>query len=136
MTQSAVTRKSPMKVAIIHNDPTIARDLPVALRAAGHRATVFTAPNDGWDYLKARPDDDALVTRVDFGADTVNGLALAHAARAQNWPRLILFVAAPQWKAAARELGEFLGLGTPIAEIVKFLEDNARPAWSPSNPSA
>jgi DNA-binding response OmpR family regulator len=124
-----------MKVVIIHNDPTIVGDLAAALQARGHRTTVFTAPNDGWDYLKARPDDDALVTRVDFGPDSVNGLALAHVARAQTSPRMILFVGLPQWKTAARELGEFLDLRTPIAAIVEFLEEKARPnAALPSDP--
>jgi hypothetical protein len=134
LTQSAVIQNRPMKVAIIHNDPRIVRDLPNTLRLAGHLTRLFTDPTEGWDYLKARPDDDALVTRADFGADTVNGLALAHVARSQISPPLILFIALPQWAGAARELGEFLELGTPVAEIVSFLKEKVRPGWSPSQP--
>jgi len=120
-----------MKVVIIHNDPTIVRDLPVALRARGHRATVFTVANEGWDYLKSASNDDALVVTVDFGPDKVNGLALAHVAPAQLSPPLILFVALPQWKNDATTLGEFLELGTPASEIVKFLEGRVNLGFGP-----
>jgi len=116
-----------MKVVIIHNDPTIVRDLPPALQARAHQITLFSHPIDGWDYLKARPDDDVLVTAADFGPGSVNGLALAHVARARKSPPLILFVAPPQWRSEAKGLGELLELGTPIPEIVKLLEDKTRP---------
>jgi DNA-binding NtrC family response regulator len=99
----------PALVLVAHDD-TATRELAVAaLNAAGVTAVGFHDPMAALDAIE---EEDCLVrvlvTRVDFGAGRLNGVALTRMVKSKRPGVQILFLALPENRKHAEGIGEFL----------------------------
>jgi DNA-binding NtrC family response regulator len=98
----------PALVLVAHDDaPT--RELAVAaLIAAGVTAVGFHDPMAALDAIETVSHVRVLVTRVDFGAGKLNGVALARMVKGKRPGVQVLFLALPENREHAEGMGEFL----------------------------
>ena len=99
-----------LALVLVAHDDTPTRELAVtALNAAGITAVGFRDPMAALDAIeKDRPQIRVLVTRVDFGAGKLNGVALARMVKSKRPDVQILFLALPKNREHAERIGEFL----------------------------
>jgi DNA-binding NtrC family response regulator len=98
----------PAAVLVVHNEQST-RELAVsALRAAYIEAVGFADPMVALDAIEASSRVRVLVTRVMFGPNKLNGVALARMVRVK-WPGTkVMFVALEEYAPHTEGLGVFL----------------------------
>ena len=100
----------PATVVVVHNEPGL-RELALGtLREAGIEAVGFNDPMAALDAIEADPRVRVLVTRMNFGAGTLNGVALARMLRIKRPCVRTVFVAQRENEEHADGVGEFLAL--------------------------
>jgi DNA-binding NtrC family response regulator len=98
----------PAAVLVVHDERST-RELAVsALRAAFLEAVGFTDPLAALDAIEASSQVRVLVTRVMFGPDQLNGIALARMVRMKRPGIKLVFVAREEYAPHAEGLGVFL----------------------------
>ena len=98
----------PALVLVAHDD-IATRELAVAaLNTAGVTAVGFHDPMAALDAIEGNCLVRVLVTRVDFGAGKLNGVALARMVKSKRPDVQILFLALPKNREHAERIGEFL----------------------------
>jgi DNA-binding NtrC family response regulator len=97
----------PAAVLVVHEQST--RELAVsALRAAYIEAVGFADPMVALDAIEASSRVRVLVTRVMFGPNKLNGVALARMVRVK-WPGTkVMFIALEEYAPHTEGLGVFL----------------------------
>jgi DNA-binding NtrC family response regulator len=98
----------PAAVLVVHDEQST-RELAVsALHAAFLEAVGIADPMAALDAIEASPHIRVLVTRVMFGRDKLNGIALARMILVKR-PRIkVVFVALAEYAPHAEGLGVFL----------------------------
>jgi DNA-binding NtrC family response regulator len=98
----------PAAVLVIHDEQST-RELAVsALHAAFLEAVGFAGPMAALDAIEASSRIRVLVTRVMFGPDKLNGVALARMVRVKRPGIKVVFVAREEYAPHAEGLGVFL----------------------------
>jgi DNA-binding NtrC family response regulator len=98
----------PAAVLVVHDEQNT-RELAVsALRAAFLEAVGFEDPMAALNAIEASSRVRVLVTRVMFGPDKLNGVALARMVRMKRPGTKVLFVAREEYAPHAEGLGVFL----------------------------
>ena len=98
----------PAPVLVVHDEQNT-RELAVsALRAAFLEAVGFEDPMAALNAIEASSLVRVLVTRVMFGPDKLNGVALARMVRMKRPGTKVLFVAREEYAPHAEGLGVFL----------------------------
>jgi CheY-like chemotaxis protein len=98
----------PAAVLVVHDEQNT-RELAVsALRAAFIEAVGFADPMAALDAIQASSHIRVLVTRVMFGPDKLNGIALARMVRVKRPDTRVVFVARNEYAPYAEGLGVFL----------------------------
>ena len=98
----------PAVVLVVHDEQNT-RELAVsALRAAFFEAIGFADPMAALDAIEAEPRVRVLVTRVMFGPDKLNGVALARMVRLKRPGTKVVFVALEEYAPHTEGLGVFL----------------------------
>jgi DNA-binding NtrC family response regulator len=98
----------PAAVLVVHDEQNT-RELAVsALRAAFIEAVGFADPMAALDAIQASSHIRVLVTRVMFGPDKLNGIALARMVRVKRPGTRVVFVARDEYAPYAEGLGVFL----------------------------
>ena len=101
-------RQMPAPVLVVH-DETGTRELALeALRAAGLHAVGFSDPMEALAAIEADSRVRVLVTRINFGTRTLNGLALARMLLAKRRGVKTVFIARAEYEQFAADVGEFL----------------------------
>ena len=103
---------------MVHDEPSFLDPVVASLRAAGHDVAAFADPVLAWEALRLSGEVEILVTRVQFGADKPNGIALARWARERCPAVRILFVALPEFQADVEDLGVLLPRPVSVPEEV------------------
>jgi DNA-binding NtrC family response regulator len=98
----------PAAVIVVHDEPNT-RELAVsALREAFLEAIGFADPMRALDAIEDSSRVRVLVTRVDFGPNKPNGIALARMVRVKRPGTKVVFVARAEYAPHAEGLGVFL----------------------------
>ena len=71
----------PVHIVIVHNDAAFLETVCAALSASGKSVCGYSDAMQALDALEDAATTDVLVTRVDFGRGTLNGVALARMAQ-------------------------------------------------------
>lgn len=101
-------RLMPAPVLVVH-DETGTRELALeALRAAGLHVVGFGDPMEALAAIEADSRVRVLVTRINFGAGKLNGLALARMLLAKRRGVKTVFIARAEYEQFAADVGEFL----------------------------
>jgi DNA-binding response OmpR family regulator len=98
----------PAPVLVAHDDKATRELAVAALIAAGLAAVGFHDPMVALDAVEDDSRVRVLVTRVDFGAGKLNGVALARMLKLKRPDVKILFLALPENRKHAEGMGEFL----------------------------
>jgi len=109
----------PARVVLVHDDSGFNVAATLALTTAGYDVVSFVDPMSAFDALGGARTVEALITRVRFGADRPNGVALARMARWKRPHIRVLFVTRPEFAAQAAGLGDFMAAPATPAEIVE-----------------
>lgn len=91
-------------VLLVHDDPGLLDQFATAVRAAGISARATTSPMTALDILETAVPA-ALVTRIDFGPHTLNGLALGRMARLRHPGLPVIFACYQDWADLPDSLG-------------------------------
>jgi DNA-binding NtrC family response regulator len=122
----------PALVLVAHDD-TATRELAVAaLNAAGVTAVGFHDPMAALDAIEGDSLVRVLVTRVDFGAGKLNGVALARMVRVKRPSLKVLFLALQENRKHAEAMGEFLPMPIDpylLVDAVGRLLKSRRTEW-------
>jgi DNA-binding NtrC family response regulator len=78
---AATTREDGRRVIVVHDDDATRELATNALRDAGYEVTAFSSPMQVLDVMDAATPIRVMVTRVNFGTGTLNGVALARMVR-------------------------------------------------------
>jgi DNA-binding NtrC family response regulator len=92
----------------VHDDDATRELATNALRDAGYEVTAFTSPMQVLDAMDAATPIRVMVTRVNFGTGTLNGVALARMVRRRQPAIKVVLVALHENRGHTTELGEFL----------------------------
>jgi DNA-binding NtrC family response regulator len=113
----------PARIFLVHNEAE-PRELALnALAAAGHVAVGFDDPIKVLDALEANSDICVLVvTRVDFGAGKLNGVALARMVRVKRPGSKCVFAVRPEDHHLAKREGEILRLPVDPSALVEIVD--------------
>jgi DNA-binding NtrC family response regulator len=104
----ATAREDGRRVIVVHDDEATRELATNALRDAGYEVTAFASPMAVLDAMDSPARLRVLVTRVDFGSGTLNGVALARMVRLRQPAIKAVFVALDENRGYTTELGEFL----------------------------
>jgi DNA-binding NtrC family response regulator len=104
----ATAHEDGWRVIVVHDDDAIRELATNALRNAGYEVTAFTSPMQVLDAMDAATRSGVVVTRVDFGAGTLNGVALARMVRLRQPATKVVFVALDENRLHTTDQGEFL----------------------------
>ena len=107
------------RVVVVHDEPSFLDPVVASLRAAGHDVAAFADPVLAWEALRLSGEVEILVTRVQFGADKPNGIALARWARERCPAVRILFVALPDFQPDVGNLGVLLPRPVTVPEVAE-----------------
>jgi DNA-binding NtrC family response regulator len=109
----------PAHIVLVHDNSDFNVAATVALTVAGHGVASFVDPVAAIQALEAARTVEALVTRIRFGPDKPDGFALARTARKMRPDIRVLFVALPEFAAAAVGLGDFIAAPMTPTDIVE-----------------
>jgi DNA-binding NtrC family response regulator len=98
----------PAPVLVVHNEFDTRELALTALRAAGHETAGFENPMTALDAIEANSRVRVLVTGVDFGPGTLNGVALARMVKVKRPGLLAVFVASLEDHPHTERVGDFL----------------------------
>lgn len=98
----------PAPVLVVHQESDAREMLLAAVRAAGYEAAGFDDPLKALDAIEVDSRVRVLVTRMDFGPGTLNGVALARMLRVRKRAVRVIFVGRPRNGRFTDELGEFV----------------------------
>jgi CheY-like chemotaxis protein len=113
----------PAAVVVVHDEPETCEAILRALSEAGLDAVGFTNPMAALDAVETDSELRVLVTRISFGPDKLNGLALyriVHHKRAtlRNQPPRAVFIGRADYREDAEQDGVFLLRGSePLAVV-------------------
>jgi len=111
----------PAPVLVVHNQFDT-RELALAsLRAAGREAIGFENPMTALDAIEADSRVRVLVTGVDFGQGTLNGVALARMVKVKRPGLQAVFVASLEDHPHTERVGEFLSLPLDAQDLVEVV---------------
>lgn len=96
-----------MRVLIVHNDPSILGQLEACVAATSFVVLTAHNPITALDLLDAHPMD-VVITRVDFGPGTLNGVAFARMVRHKGLR--VVFVVSRDWHDLIDDLGDVVRL--------------------------
>jgi DNA-binding NtrC family response regulator len=129
-------------IVVVHDDDATRELATNALSDAGHEVTAFDNPMQVLDAMDGPTRIRVLVTRVDFGAGTLHGAALARMVRVRQPATKVVFVAREENRLHTVDLGEFLPMPLDpqaLADVVGRLPAEPGPAFGgvafPSDPS-
>ena len=106
--ERAVATARGWRAIVVHDDDATRELATNVLRDAGYGVTAFTSPMQVLDTMDAATRIGVVVTRVNFGSGTLNGVALARMVRLRQPATKIVFVALDENRGYTAELGEFL----------------------------
>lgn len=112
----------PAPVIVVHNEDNVRQAAMDALRAAGHECVGFSNPMTALDAIDGGTRARVLVTRVDFGEDTLNGVALARMLKFRRPGVKTVFVARVEYEPHAADAGIFLPLPFNSPGLVAAVE--------------
>jgi DNA-binding NtrC family response regulator len=105
----ATAREDGWRAIVVHDDDATRELATNALRDAGYEVTAFTSPMQALDAMDAATRRiRVVVTRVNFGSGTLNGVALARMVMLRQPATKVVFVALDENRGYTTELGEFL----------------------------
>jgi DNA-binding NtrC family response regulator len=111
----------PAPIIVVHDDDDVRQAAMAALRAARHECAGFAHPMAALDAIEDNSQVRVLVTRVDFGAGALNGVALARMLRSTQRVRVV-FVALPENELHTKGMGVFLPMPLDPPKLVEAVE--------------
>jgi DNA-binding NtrC family response regulator len=90
---TAAGREDGWRAIVVHDDDATRELATNALRDAGYEVTAFASPMQVLDAMDAATPIRVVVTRVNFGSGTLNGVALARTIRLRQPAIKVVFVA-------------------------------------------
>ena len=109
----------PARIVVVHDDSDLNVAATVALTVAGYDVAAFVDPMAALHALEDARTVEALVTRMRFGPDKPNGLALARMARRKRPDIRVLFTGQPEFAVHAAGLGDFIAAPITPTDIVE-----------------
>jgi DNA-binding NtrC family response regulator len=118
----ATAREDGSRALVVHDDDATRELATNALRDAGYEVTAFTSPMQVLDAMDAATRRiRVLVTRVNFGSGTLNGVALARMVRLRQPTTKVVFAALDENRGYTTELGEFLPMPLDRQALVEVV---------------
>ena len=111
-----------MPAHIVYTDAAFLEAVCAALSASGKSVSGYSDAMQALDALEGATTTDVLVTRVDFGRGTLNGVALARMAQFRRPEVKVLFVARTENKEYTRGVGEALTAPAAVPDIVAAVD--------------
>ena len=108
----------PARVLLVHDDPEFVGRATPALEGAGYTVAAFLDPLQALDAVRAAGQAELMITRMEFEALTLNGVALARMAKMTCRNIRVIFTASPELREHAEGLGEFLPLPVDVADLL------------------
>jgi DNA-binding NtrC family response regulator len=118
----ATAREDGWRAIVVHDDDATRELATNTLRAAGYEVTAFTSPMQVLDAMDAATRIGVMVTRVDFGAGTLNGVALARMVRLRQPATKVVFVALDENRLHTIDQGEFLPMPLDAQTLVEVVD--------------
>ena len=112
----------PARVVLVDDDPEFVERATSALKSAGYPVAAFLDSLQALDAVRAPGQAELLITRMEFEALTLNGVALARMAKMSRRNIHVIFTASPELREHAEGLGEFLPLPVDIADLVAAVD--------------
>ena len=112
----------PVHIVIVHNDAAFLETVCAALSASGKSVCGYSDAMQALDALEDAATTDVLVTRVDFGRGTLNGVALARMAQFRRPEVKVLFLARTEDKEYATGVGDLLTAPAAVPDIVAAVD--------------
>jgi DNA-binding NtrC family response regulator len=111
----------PAPVFVVHNEFDTRELALTTLRAAGHEAAGFDNSMTALDAIEADSRIRVLVTGVDFGQGTLNGVALTLMVKGKRPGLQAVFVASLEDHPHTERVGEFLSLPLDAQALVDVI---------------
>jgi CheY-like chemotaxis protein len=112
----------PAQIVIVHNDAEFRSSAEAGLLARGYALRSFSTALEALLGLDEPQQVDLLITRIRFPPGESNGVALARSARLKHRDIKILFVAAPEFREEAEEMGAFLAAPASIPDLLEAVQ--------------
>ena len=107
------------RIVLVHDNSDFNVAATLALTVAGYSVAPFVDPVTALIDLEGARTIEALITRVRFGPDKPNGLALARAAQWMRPHIRVLFTVAPEFGVQAAGSGHFIASPDTPSKIVE-----------------
>jgi DNA-binding response OmpR family regulator len=111
----------PAQFVVVHDDAKVLETIASGLREAGCHVRATASPMTALDWIEGDAPE-ALVTRVDFGAGQLNGIALARMARHRHPSLAVVFVPRRDWGQLTACVEEVLPLPIDPAVLVDLVQ--------------
>jgi DNA-binding response OmpR family regulator len=99
----------------VHTDPEFIGEVIARLTEAGHTVSFQADPMNALDLLESDVTYDVLLSRIDFGEGTLNGIALA---RMKRTTIKVVFTGRTDFQNEAAGLGEYVSASINVSELV------------------
>lgn len=116
----------PSRIALVHDQSDLLNAVSAGLTRAGHAVARFTEPMAALKVLDTTAFK-LLITRVNFEHHTIHGVALANMAKRKHPDLQVLFVAPPEMRAYAGDVGRLLETPVTVHHVLEVAEELLTP---------